>query len=372
MRPAGRIALFLLLCTTTCARSFSANSDAALISMLLGVRFSAPRYAYVVQSAGNTVSSYSVDLSGQLTQTGTFTQAGSPSMPVADANGRFLHLHTSGPNTVHWRTMTATGLTTAGGSRVTTSSATVERSIVYPDFMIGLVQGGGSTLQSYPLASDGTVGVPQVGMVAGTNYSAMAQHPTLPVAYVLENAGASIRVVDMSSSGVFTSRGFVVATAASSIAVDPSGRYLLVANANAASNLSLYSLDSQGFPIPHSSITAGGAVPAHIAFGPQGTYAYVARQAAGANLVTVKLAPFEVVSTAATGNTPGNGIRTLVVENSGRFLYVTGATPSGVALMSISAVDATTSSSVYYSFAVVPTIGLYHTTRCTAVPDADC
>jgi 6-phosphogluconolactonase (cycloisomerase 2 family) len=293
-------------------------------------------------------------------------------MPTADTSGRFLHFQTSAPAGIYWRTMSETGVTTAGGTRAPSSSAVLERSVVYPQFMIGLVQGGGSSLQSYPLASDGTVSAPQIGMVTGTNYSVMGQHPSLPVIYIVENAGAGIRVVDMSSSGTFALRGSVSATAASSIAVDPLGRYLLVANANAANNLSLYSLDTQGFPALHSSITAGGAAPAHIAFNSYGTHAYVARQTSGANLSTVKLSPFEVVATVSTGNTPGNGVKSLVVENSGRFLYVTGGTPSGLALMNISPVDGTVSSAVYYSFAVVPTIGLYHTTRCSILPDADC
>lgn len=372
MKSAARIAFSLLLFNTACARSFDASPDAALVSILFGFRFSAPRYAFVTLPASNTVLSYAVDSSGQLTQTGSFTQGVSPSAPAADTNGRFLHFQTSGPVTLYWRTMGVAGVTTAGGSRVATSGASLERSVVFPDFMIGVVGGGGSSLQTYPLASDGTAGAPQIGMAAGTNYSSFAQHPVLPVVYVLENAGAGIRVIDLSSSGTFTPRSSVGATAASAIAVDPLGRYLLTANANAANNLTLYTLDAQGLPTLQSSITAGGSVPAHIAFAPGGAHAFVARQTAGANLLTVRLSPFAVASTAATGNSPGGGTRTLVVENSGRFLYVAGGTPSGLVLMNISQVDASVTSSVYYPFVVVPTIGLYHTTRCALFPDADC
>lgn len=353
-----------------CARSFPGNPHNELIVTLLALRMSAPRYAYVTVPATNTIFSFTVDTAGALTQTGSFVQATSPSYLAPDPAGRFLHFQTSAAAFLHWRTLGANGVPTSGSSLAATSSAILVRSVVFPSYMIGLVQGGGSSLQSYPLNADGSVTAPQTGMEAGTNYSSMAQHPTLPLLYILENAGAAIRVSQMSANGTYSFRTSVATTAASAIAVDPQGRYLVTANPNAASNLMYYSLDSAGIPTAGPVITAGLAATAHLAFDSTGTNLYVLRQTAGTNLTVVKMSTFSVIAAASSGNTPTNFTHSLLVENSGRFLYAAGAAPAGVALVSL--VTGTPVLTTTYNFAGSPTIGLYHTTRCVIVPDQDC
>lgn len=349
---------------------FPSNPHALEIAAFLGQRISAPRFAYLSIPSTNQVVSGTVDSYGRLTQTGGFTQGSSPAMLAPDVNGRFLHFQTTGASTIHWRPITSTGVTTTGGSLVTTSSAILFRSTVYTNFMIGLVQGGGSSLQSYPLALDGSVTAPQAGMDPGTNYAAMVQHPTLPLVYILENS-ASIHVSQMSASGTFSLRASVPASTPSAIAMDPLGRFLITGNALASNNLTYFSLDSQGIPTQGATITAGPAGVAHIALDSAGRYAYVLKQTAGANLVTVQISSFSVVGTTTSGNTPSNAISSLVVENAGRFLYATGGLPPGIALMGIAS-DGLPYASEYYTAAAAPTIGLYHTTRCMAFPDVDC
>lgn len=341
--------------------------------LLLGsLRILTPKYAYITSSSTQQINSYAADLLGRLAPTGSITQATSPFWPIPDKNGRFLHFQTTGPATIHWRSVDGSGIAAAtGGSLLTTSSAILERSVIYPNLVIGLVQGGGSSLQAYSLQADGPVALILAAQEAGTNYASMAQHPSLGLVYTLDN-GTTLRVSSLSSNGIFAFRASTAANG-TSIAMDPGGRFLITANANASNNLSYYSLDSQGLPTLVQTITAGGAFAANLALDPSGRILYVGRQTASNNLLTVLISPFQVVATDTIGHTSGSLLQSLVVEPGGRALYSAGVLPPTVLIFQLPLGGGTPGTLLQtITLAGPPAIGLFTPVRCVVVPLPDC
>ena len=142
------------------------------------------------------------------------------------------------------------------------------------------------------------------------------------------------------------------------LGIAPSGKLLFVANQGSAS-ISGFAVDSSGglTPVPHSPIPVGKG-PNWIAFDPSGKFLYVASllegdfsgftvDSASGALTPMNGSPYGVV-TSSTSITP---LTSLVVDSSGKYLYVTNQSGNNV-----------------YAFTIDPTTGVPTAITTTPAP----
>lgn len=144
----------------------------------------------------------------------------------------------------------------------------------------------------------------------GTNPKSIAVDPAVKFAYVANNGSNNVSIFSIGSTGALTNIGSASPVAAgsqpSAVAVDPLGRYVYVANGNAAaSTISAYTMDSstgQLTPIAGSPFSATGISPASIAIDPTGKFVYVANF--GSNTLPGSISIYSI-DTGTTGGVPG-------------------------------------------------------------------
>ncbi len=211
-----------------------------------------------------------------------------------------------------------------------------------------------STVAAYPLVSGGTFGTP-VPASTGTETaeqgpSAIALAPGAQTVYVSDWASAGpgdVTAFTIGTGGILTNAGSVAAgESPMGVAVDPSNRYLYVANScyvNATAATPDGSNCAQG-SIQGYAVGSGGALsslgveaalgatfPMLLTMDPTGQYLFVSENAAnvvGAFSVDANSGALGAIDTAPIGG-QGKGPWTLLVGPSGRHLFVADNGPSG-------------------------------------------
>jgi 6-phosphogluconolactonase len=165
-----------------------------------------------------------------------------------------------------------------------------------------------------------------------------------PAAMVMDSGGSLLFVANTGSNTITTyaidsASGALTPSAAASaqtgfspvhLAISPSGKFLYVANQGSAS-ISGFAVDSSGglTPVPNSPVVVGQG-PNWVTFDPSGKFLYVASlldgdfsgftvDSSSGALTRMSGSPYGVV-TASTTVTP---LTSLVVDASGKYLYVT-------------------------------------------------
>jgi 6-phosphogluconolactonase (cycloisomerase 2 family) len=168
---------------------------------------------------------------------------------------------------------------------------------------------------------------------AGPGPTSIAVDPSGKFVYVANGGSAnftdtvSAYVID-ATSGALISAGVVSTQRLSprSIAVDPSGRFVYTANGGSRTSgfgvlaFAINTLSSALSPVAGSPFTAG-TNPSAVAVGPSGRFAYVTNQASGdvsAFVIDGASGALTAAGRTATGSAP----LALSVEPSGRFAYV--------------------------------------------------
>ncbi|MGH6648328.1 lactonase family protein [Aquabacterium sp.] len=166
--------------------------------------------------------------------------------------------------------------------------------------------------------------------VTGTNPESIAVDPGVRFAYVANNGSNNVSVFNINSDGSLTANG-LPATAGSqptAVTVDPQGRYVYVANGDiAASTISAYSLNSttgQLTPIAGSPFASTGTNPRSIAVDPTGKFVYVA------NFASSSISIYSIDTSSTGGHVPGalilQGTVTTTVDSPNSITVVTSAT----------------------------------------------
>ena len=284
-----------------------------------------PKYAYVANSVSNTVSQYSIGASGDLV----------PMTPPTVATG------------------------------TTPSSVTVDPSGKYAYVANSFNGAGGNSVSQYSIAANGTLTPMTTATVAaGTSPSSVTVDPSGKYAYVTNTGSGSISqysidangaLVPMATASVPSCNATTALVCAStfpqlpwpvSVTVDPSGRYVYVANLFSFYNVSQFAIGATGalIRITHPDVKVG-ANPYSVTVHPSGKYAYIANSFNGVDSLsgavgnsvsqytidaTGMLTPM-VTATVPAGTSPIS----VTIEPSGKYAYAANKTSNDVSQYTI-------------------------------------
>ncbi|MCU7797827.1 MAG: lactonase family protein [Candidatus Thiodiazotropha sp. (ex Myrtea spinifera)] len=329
-----------------------------------------PRFAYVANFDGFSLSSYLIDASnGNLSDIGTpIATAGKPTAVTTDLSASFLYATNDVTDNVSvFAVNSGSGVLT----EISGSPFPIELNPTGPEFgpisisidpsgRFAYVANSSDTLSAYSI--DSSTGA--LTLLTGSPFatgdipSSVIVDPTGRFLYNanLNTDNISAFAID-SVTGELTLTGtFAAGDAPNSIVVDPSGRFVYVANNGFLSfNVSAYTIDPLTgtlSSVPGSPFSAGNA-PISITVDPLGEFVYVA------NRSTQNVTPYTInQSTGAL--TAGTNVATelnpqaITVDPSGRYVYVTNGDSSSV---SGYAIDATTGALT--STSLTATTGLF-------------
>ena len=221
------------------------------------------KYAFVTNSSSNTVSAYSV-ASGVLSAT-PIANTATGNTPVAIAvhpSGKFVYVVNQLSNSISAYSITSTGaLASIDANGATTAN---EPTIA-------------TALTPVAIAIDPTGAYAYVTNL-GAYTTGVCSHASVPSysgcisVYSINTTNGALTAIDASG----TSHNIDTGQTPSSVAVDPSGKYVYVTN-NHDNNVSIYSIDSSTGQLTNlSSSTLTGSGPKSIAINPVNGYVYVA------------------------------------------------------------------------------------------------
>jgi 6-phosphogluconolactonase len=256
------------------------------------------KFAYVVNSASNSISAYSINAStGGLVALGSPVPAtGFPRHAAIDASGTFLYVTQSSSNSI-------------AGYRIASNGAL------------------SSLGAAFPSASANASGQP----------TAIAAEPGGKYVYVLHLVSSEISGYSINATtGALTSIAAPLATGSSpeALAIDPGGKFAYVANFF-SNTVSMYSIN-----VANGALTSLGTAPAvggprGIAIVPSGKYAYVANGSRQTGTAFSIATDGTLTSLGAfpTGDLP----RAVAVDPLGKFLYVANQASEDISRYSINA-----------------------------------
>ncbi len=273
------------------------------------------KFAYVANINSKNVSMYTINATtGALTSIGTIAAGRFPQAVAVDPSGRFAYV-ASADN----------------------------------DF-------GFSSLVSMFTINATTGVLTSIGAIdAGITPASVAVDPSGRFAYAASNAfsvgetGNVFMYTINATTGALTSIGTIAAgTSPSSVAVDPSGKFAYVANAD-SNTVSMYTINATTGALTSIGTIAAGLRPRSVAVDPSGKFAYVAN--GGSNDVSMyainaTTGALTSIGTIAAGTSPSS----VAVDPSGKFAYVANYFSNSISMYTI---DATTG-----ALTLIGTIGM--------------
>jgi 6-phosphogluconolactonase (cycloisomerase 2 family) len=319
-----------------------------------------PKFAYVANqgelftSPAGTISMYSIETNGALKPLMPATVGGDAglffSSLAADPSGRFVYATSSDPNfagRVSMYKIEATGSLTPNSPETTRagvfpSSVAVDplgRFVYVANRGFGEV---GSSVSLYKINDGGSLTPIAPGTVdAGRSPNSLAVDPSGSFVYVANQLTNDVSMFQIdNASGVLNPRGAVDAgISPSSVAVDPSGRFVYVANGGVGSpgSVSMYKIGAMGSltPIAPGTLPAGTS-PFSLAIDPFGRFVYVANQDSK-DVWIYTIDDTNGLLTMRGRADAGTSLSSVAVDPSGRFVYVTsGSRIAPIALGTVS------------------------------------
>jgi 6-phosphogluconolactonase (cycloisomerase 2 family) len=203
-----------------------------------------------------------------------------------------------------------------------------------------IANAGEADISLYKVENSGALTEVTPRTPTGKNPASMVMDTTGSLLFVANTGSNTVTVYSIdSASGSLTPTAAPALTGFSPVrvAISPSGKLLYVAN-QGSSSISGFAIDSSGglSPVPNSPIPVGQG-PNWIAFDPSGKFLYVASLLEGnfsgftvdstsGALTRMNGSPYGVV-TSSTTITP---LTSLVVDSSGKYLYVTNQSGNNV------------------------------------------
>jgi DNA-binding beta-propeller fold protein YncE len=191
---------------------------------------------------------------------------------------------------------------------------------------------------------------------AGFNPVSVAVDPTGKFVYVANGGDNTVSAYSVGASGALTAvpgTPFAAGQFPFSVAVEPTGKFAYVANVGG--NVSAYSIGASGAltPVPGSPFAAGGQ-PSFVTFTPTGKFAYVA------NATSNNIFAYTIGTNGALTPVPGSPFASghnpvgLAVEPTGKFAYVANGNDNNVWAYSISANGALTPTGPHFATGLFP------------------
>jgi YVTN family beta-propeller protein len=323
------------------------------------------KFAYVANSGTNNVSMYTINgTTGALTFIGRIAAGIGPASVTVDPSGKFVYVANESNsddlagNVSMYTINSTTGALTSIASPV---AADFGAHLVGVDprskFAYvandGIFQETGGSLSTYTINSS-TGALTPTGTISGVCGSAdnvcaplsVAVDPSGMFLYVANEGGPAPTFVSMyiinTTTGALTPIGGVGSGGrAVSVAVDPRGKFAYVANSSngspAASNIvSMYTINAGTGGLTLIGTIAAGTDPSAVAVDPGGKFAYVANS--GSNDVSMYTINATTGSLTSMGTiTAGLSPTSIAIRPSGKFAYVTNSGSNDVSMYSIDA-----------------------------------
>jgi 6-phosphogluconolactonase (cycloisomerase 2 family) len=298
-----------------------------------------PKYAYVANGGGDTVSAYTVQSGGGLTHIGAVDIATGqgPASVAVDPTNSFVYVANQSDGTVSAYTIQSDGSLMANGAAITagtSASGTISVAVDPSGRFVYAANNASGDVAAYTINSDGTLKSVGTNVISGSAPFCIAVDPLGRFAYVSNQSGDSVAAFTIDpTSGALAIIGTSNKAAGGSpvsVTVDPTGNFVYVANEDDAT-VSTFTIDttsdatsgslSGGATV--STGTAGTANPHSVAVDPVGRFLYVAND--GTNDVWT----FAIAANGSLGLVGTGGIltgtatapRAVAVDPSGSFVY---------------------------------------------------
>ncbi|MDQ6951635.1 MAG: beta-propeller fold lactonase family protein [Mariprofundales bacterium] len=279
--------------TTAAVTAVTPGQGAAAISVTPSGKF-----AFVVSSGSTSsnVSSYTINATtGVLTPVGSVTAGVGPSAIKIDPLGKFAFVTNYGSNTISAFTINrTTGALTSVGSAIATGTGPISINIDSSSKFVYVANKNSNDLSAYTInATTGALTSVGAAVAAGNKPVSVGINPSNKFLYVTNAVSGDIyRYAINATSGALTATGTPISTGTlpSAMAIDPSGRFAYVANAGSTSTpgttVSAYTINATSgvlTAMTGSPFTTGSA-PSSITIDPSGKFIFVANS--GANQVS--------------------------------------------------------------------------------------
>jgi len=310
------------------ATSFALAQGAAPVAYV-------PKFAYVANAGGNTVSAYTI-AAGALTHIGVDVSTGQgPASVAVDPTGSFAYVANQSDGTVSAYTIGSGGALTQVGSAIsagTPSSGTISVTVDPSARFVYAANNASGDVATFAI-TPATGGLVTDGgnVTSGSAPFCIAVDPTGRFAYVVNQSGASVAAFNIDpTTGALSIIGTSNAATGNSpvsVAVDPSGNFVYVTNEDdntvSAFLINTGSGSSMGAVSPIGSGTVdAGTAPHAVAVDPTGKFVYVAND--GSNDVwTYTIGSSGALTAVGTGILTGTATapRSVAVDTSGTFVY---------------------------------------------------
>lgn len=322
-----------------------------------------PTYAYVANSGSGDISAYAISPGNGALTTVTCsgcTVTGNPKSVAVHPSGDVIYV-VDGTNVLTLTIDPLSGTLTVDGSLIVGSGAnsvTVDpsgRFAYVTDGANGRVWGFGidaATGVLAPIDTDATTTDTQSFITTGgINPSAVTIDPTGRFAYVANTGSASVSAFIINPangalsqiicSGTCVGDNFPAGTSPKSVAVDPSGRYVYVANSG-TNDISAYTISASTGALTPIANYGAGTSPVSIAVDPTGRFAYAANADTANNVYAYSINSATGALTAGTAITLAGSVTpsAITVDISGSYAYVTHS--GGITACTIGATGALT------------------------------
>lgn len=294
------------------------------------------RFGFVANKDGSSVSSYKVDgPSGQLIPSGTAATGSQPSAVAIDTAGRFLYVANHGSGDVMlFRVGAEDGaleevdLWSVRSSPVDLAIVRGARAPIVRTRSLHAVNGGSSDVSSFALdAATGAATERHPTSPTSVDPAAIAVHPRHAFAYVAERGAQSLGTYRVdAASGALSPLGPAthVAGVPWHVTIEPSGRflYLLRRDVVLADDgwLSTYAIDVTDGSLHFVDERAVGGRPVFAAVDPTGRFLVVANIGAPSELQSFRLDAATGVPSTAGAAAPAPGVHALAFHPGGREL----------------------------------------------------
>jgi 6-phosphogluconolactonase len=317
-----------------------------------------PTFAYVANSGSNSVSEYSIDSTGALTELigSPFTDTNGPNSIAVTSAGTFLYAVDANHKVSAYSVGGSGSLTSVPGSPF---SGFTKPTAVVPDpsnTYLFVVDAGTSP-------SAGTIWMEKIGSNGALSlHNTTSNSSNTPVAATMPPGSDFLLVVNSAEKKVvgyqvaYASGGSIsgaIGSAAtgnspSAIAAEPSNNFIYVTNSGDGTVSSYKISDGNdghfiGTPVPIATIAAGTS-PSAVVVEPSGKYVYVAN-GGGGNIFNYKILASGALKRLSGTYAAGSAPDSLSVSNDGKHLYVSNSASGSVSVFTIATTGALTAGS---------------------------
>jgi 6-phosphogluconolactonase (cycloisomerase 2 family) len=345
--------------SVTVASGTVTSAPAATLNVI-----AAGEYLYATNYNDNTLSQYIVGAAGALTALPPLpvpAPANGPFAITVGPSGQYAYVANYRSNDVSQYMIGLTGALTALAPANIAAGNGAQSVAVDPTGQYAYTANyGGNSASQYTIAAAGaaapgtlTAIAPLAAVPAGTGAASVAVDPVGPYVYVANYTAGNISEYSIGAGGALTVVGNTPPVVPpnpnpnpNSIVVDPTGRYVYVANSGTGGppggTVSQFTIGVGGVLTPMTPATvATGSNPAGIAVDPTGSYVYVANYGQNAGTTVSQYTISQTNGSLTPMNPPvvtllnGTGPFSITVDPTGQYAYTANRTTGNISLLTI-------------------------------------